>query len=261
MASLYDSASLVMIPSGVKDGKVYSIKPTDGSGDFTFSRGTGTATRVNASGLIEKERGNLFTYSNTFSDSSWNKSETSVTSGQSGYDGSSDAWNLIPSTTNTNSHRLYKDYSSSEGILTASIYAKANGYDFLKISNYSSSGVFDISIGNPTSGTIISEGGSPIDANIQSVGSGWYRIDVAKDSPSGNVRIQFIVQSDAANTSFSGDGVKGVLIQDAQLEKRPRSNGLYRNDNGSRLRRHHGQPTEIGLFGGCFLPVSFIGEQ
>ena len=61
MASLYDSASLVMIPSGVKDGKAYSIKPTDGSGDFTFSRGTDTATRVNASGLIEKERGNLLT--------------------------------------------------------------------------------------------------------------------------------------------------------------------------------------------------------
>ena len=41
MASLYDSASLALIPSGVKDGKVFSIKPTDGSGDFTFSRGTG----------------------------------------------------------------------------------------------------------------------------------------------------------------------------------------------------------------------------
>jgi hypothetical protein len=30
--SLFDDASLVMIPSAYKDGKLYSIKPTDGSG-------------------------------------------------------------------------------------------------------------------------------------------------------------------------------------------------------------------------------------
>jgi hypothetical protein len=58
--SLFDDASLVMIPSAYKDGKLYSIKPTDGSGDFTFSRGSNlAATRVNSSGLIEKGRENL----------------------------------------------------------------------------------------------------------------------------------------------------------------------------------------------------------
>ena len=61
MATTYDKASLVMIPSGYKDDKLYSIKPTDGSGDLTFSRdgsGASPATRVNASGLIEKGRTN-----------------------------------------------------------------------------------------------------------------------------------------------------------------------------------------------------------
>ena len=70
MATTYDKASLVMIPSGVKESKLYSIKPTDGSGDFTFSRGTDTATRVNSSGLIEKERGNEILQSNQF-DTNW----------------------------------------------------------------------------------------------------------------------------------------------------------------------------------------------
>ena len=66
MASLYDSASLVMIPSGVKEDKLYSIKPTDGSGDFTFSRGSDIqATRVNVSGLIEKAKVNLLLNSAT----------------------------------------------------------------------------------------------------------------------------------------------------------------------------------------------------
>jgi len=58
--SLYKDASLVMIPSAVKDGKLYSIRPTDGSGDFTFSRGSNlAATRVDVNGLIEKGRENL----------------------------------------------------------------------------------------------------------------------------------------------------------------------------------------------------------
>jgi hypothetical protein len=51
--SFFEDASLVLIPSAIKDQKVYSVKPTDGSGDLTFSRAT-TAYRRNASGLIEE---------------------------------------------------------------------------------------------------------------------------------------------------------------------------------------------------------------
>jgi hypothetical protein len=58
--STFDQASLVMIPSGYKASKVYSIKPTDGSGDLTFSRSNDTATRVNSAGLIEKVRTNQY---------------------------------------------------------------------------------------------------------------------------------------------------------------------------------------------------------
>ena len=50
--STYDDASLIMFPSGYKEDKIYSLKPTDGSGDLTFTRAS-TATRVNSDGLIE----------------------------------------------------------------------------------------------------------------------------------------------------------------------------------------------------------------
>jgi len=50
--SYYDDASLIMYPSGYKADKIYSLKPTDGSGDFDFARAS-SATRVNADGLIE----------------------------------------------------------------------------------------------------------------------------------------------------------------------------------------------------------------
>lgn len=50
--SLLDKASLVQIPSGYKDGKLYSVVPDSGAGDLDFARSS-TGTRVNESGLIE----------------------------------------------------------------------------------------------------------------------------------------------------------------------------------------------------------------
>ena len=50
--STYNDASLIYYPSGYKASKAYSLKPTDGSGDLTFTRAS-SATRVNEQGLIE----------------------------------------------------------------------------------------------------------------------------------------------------------------------------------------------------------------
>ncbi len=47
-----ENPKLALIPSGYKSGTVYSILPTDGVGDFDFSRGS-EATRVRKDGLIE----------------------------------------------------------------------------------------------------------------------------------------------------------------------------------------------------------------
>jgi hypothetical protein len=76
--SFYSDASLVMIPSGYKDQKVYCAKPTDGAGDLVFSRASG-ATRVGPDGLIEKVRTNLVKSSGDISTQS-----TYWTSNQSG---------------------------------------------------------------------------------------------------------------------------------------------------------------------------------
>jgi hypothetical protein len=52
MSVFYDLASLVLVPSGYKSGKVYSQKPLTTDGQLDFTRAS-TATRVNASGLVE----------------------------------------------------------------------------------------------------------------------------------------------------------------------------------------------------------------
>ena len=51
--SKYDHASLVMIPSGFKAEKLYSVLPENGNGDFTHDRNGSTATRVNEDGYVE----------------------------------------------------------------------------------------------------------------------------------------------------------------------------------------------------------------
>jgi hypothetical protein len=91
--STYDDASLIMYPSGYKEDKLYSLKPTDGSGDLTFTRAS-TATRVNSDGLIEGVRTNLLTYSNDFSNAAWTKTNSNITSGFTSPDGTNNAFKL-----------------------------------------------------------------------------------------------------------------------------------------------------------------------
>jgi hypothetical protein len=70
--SFYSDASLVLIPSGYKDQKIYSAKPTDGLGDLVFSRAS-DATRVASNGLIEKVRTNTILHSQAFDNAAYNK--------------------------------------------------------------------------------------------------------------------------------------------------------------------------------------------
>lgn len=55
---LLQQASLVTTPNAVKAGKLYSIIPTNGTGDLDVVRAT-TATRVNSAGLIESVGANI----------------------------------------------------------------------------------------------------------------------------------------------------------------------------------------------------------
>ena len=98
--SLADEAKLLLIPSGYKSGKVYSVFPTNGDGDFTFTR-SGNASRVNPgryietvgtnipridhtgggcpSLLLEPTRTNLQIRSEEFNNSAWIKGNATIT--------------------------------------------------------------------------------------------------------------------------------------------------------------------------------------
>lgn len=92
--SLFENASLIVTPNGRKAGKIYALKPFNGSGDLTVVRAT-TATYVGADGLIktalanevrfdytngscpsilvEPQRTNLVVRSQEFDNASWTK--------------------------------------------------------------------------------------------------------------------------------------------------------------------------------------------
>ena len=56
--SLADDAKLLLIPTAYNSGKVYSVFPTNGDGDFDYTR-SGDASRVNPGGFIETKGANI----------------------------------------------------------------------------------------------------------------------------------------------------------------------------------------------------------
>jgi len=204
MSTALEAASLIMIPTSYSDGLLASVKPNDGAGDFTFTRGSNiSATRVNADGNIEKGYENLLTYSNNFSQ--WTKAATTATSGQSGYDGSSDAWLIEKSNPNG---VIYKSLSSIS-VGTISVYAKASASNWMAIYTGTSLMFFNLANG------VLGGGSGEIDYKIEAVSgaTGWYRCSVV----------------DTSITSFSiypaeGDGDRSgtsgsILLQDAMLNQ------------------------------------------
>jgi hypothetical protein len=206
MSSFYEDASLVMIPSGYKTSKVYSAKPTDGTGDLSFTRSNDTATRVGPDGLIEKVRTNLLLQSNSF-DTTWAYINTSVTSGQSGYDGSSDAWKLE----NTDTNGSIIQYIAPSGVHTLSVYAKAGNVDWIRL-RFVDAGDNNVWV-NLSTGTAATPTGG-ISASVTSVGGGWYRIEFAVNCSS-VTQVRFYTATTNGSNASTGDY---VYIQAAQLE-------------------------------------------
>jgi hypothetical protein len=206
LVSLYDEASLWMTPSGAKDGKLFSELPTDGSGDFTFSRGSNlAATRVDANGLIEKGRENLLLQSNSFNN--WTNYLTAETSGQADRNGANTAW-LLEKTGGGGS--IYRTHSTS-GVNTFSAYVKAGTLNWVRMDFISggSKGYFDLQ-----NGVVGSVTGSPIDSAIEDAGNGWYRCSITTTSVGSGVGI-LPAENDGSVGGTSGN----IYIQDAQLEQ------------------------------------------
>jgi hypothetical protein len=155
---------------------------------------------------------NLITYSNSFV-GNWSLSSSStLTAGQTGYDGTNDATEFYDSRSISN-YGLYKVISSSiNGQINASIYLKAGTVSTGQLDLFYAGGSvgavsFDLINGTVEAGIL---GGSTQVADavgITNVGNGWYRINLTNDN--GSTDIQYL------RMGLSSAGT--IFIQDAQV--------------------------------------------
>jgi hypothetical protein len=183
--ALIDKASLLMVPSTYEAGKLYNVLPSGnrapdnkgGAGydqtraDFDFDRGSNTAaTRIGSDGLIKKYRENKLLQSEAFS-ASWSAFSATATTGQSGYDGTTNALLL----TSTGNYARIQQAASGTGIMTASCYMKAGTTSWAMIrvagSGYNITQYFDLE--NGVIGSL-----SGVSASINLVSDSWYRCEV-----------------------------------------------------------------------------------
>jgi len=173
--------SLISLCDATKAGKLYSIVPDDGSGDFDVARNS-TATYLGADGLIktaainepriefnpdgsykgllvEPQRTNLFENSNSFDANTTPNTSTSP-------DGSTNASTFNGVTSNTAS---FKDGTSSgSNTIIYSVFAKSGTLNLLRLREafyFGSITTFNLDLG-----TVLSGNGT-----IEDYGNGWYR--------------------------------------------------------------------------------------
>lgn len=231
---------LALIPAAQGD-KFYSVLPSDGVGDFTFTRAS-TGTRIAPTGLIEEvpsgdsrldydllngkvvncphyllepARTNLFFYSEDFSNSYWTKSGASVSSDViTSPDGSLNADKIVEDTS-TSSHNVFRNSSTvTLASHTFSCFVKTNGRN-IKLDFF---GGNNNAIFNLTSGIVISTNGTGLTAKIEKLLNGWYRCSITQVQTATTIYPNILCVDNSNNSIYQGDGTSGVYIWGAQIE-------------------------------------------
>jgi hypothetical protein len=236
--------SLALIPSGYKASKVYSVLPTDGTGDFTFTR-SGNATRVNSDGLIElvstnvprlnyplidgvvsgcpslllePSRINLALYSEQFDNPYWSNTRITInpnstsTLDPSGYNNS---YLIVQDASDTNGGAFFRIFNFSAVIHTFSVFAKMDEVRYINLAETAAVGTirrtwFDIQSG------VVGTTNAGHTAKIESYGNGWYRCSITFTATAGNFSILTYL-SDADNSTIAAVS-KGSYLYGLQLE-------------------------------------------
>jgi hypothetical protein len=185
--------------------------------------GATSATTVNATtitgqtGVLKGTGQNLLLQSNTFN-TTWTRSQSTLTSGQSDPFGGSTAWSIAGDGTN-NPHSISQNIAFSSGLIyTYSIYFKKNTNNFVQLSFGAAVGTqfvnFDLDAG--TVGTT----SASTTGTITSVGSGWYRCSMTATATSSSTAgcIVYLVSSSSAARGESNTLSTSVFMYAAQLE-------------------------------------------
>ena len=246
-----ENPKLALIPSGYKSGKVYSILPTDGVGDFDYER-NGDASRVNKDGLIEEltvddtprldwlnsdcpslllepQRTNLLTYSQELSQ--WTKQNLTITDNDAISPEGTQAASKVLETAANSFHFAYNGVISaiSSTDYSYSIFVKKLGRQYVGIQTLFNSVKGAIALFDLDNGSLVytfQQGGHTVNnASIENYANDWYKISATfqvNDSTAvfGLVTADELWSSGTAyNNAYLGDITKGVYAFGGQVEQ------------------------------------------
>lgn len=163
---------------------------------------------------------NRFLYSSNFSSSNWNKGLVSVSVSETGVLTAAGTYDVTATAARGN-HLINQTVDVSVGVgdmVTFSFFAKANGYNFIRmyvreLPTVLGSAVVDLQDGSIYSG--------PGGTDVTDVGGGWFRISetiTATEDKTMSIRMDAWIYSDGVTGSFTGDGVSGIKLSAATVE-------------------------------------------
>jgi hypothetical protein len=249
--------SLLNVPYRLKAGTLYSQIPETGLGDFAVTRSaSNVATRINSLGfietvadnvprldyplggavngcpalLVEPSATNVNIFSEDITNATWDKLNvitTNYANVVTSPDGSTNADKLIPDTTSDSYHGIQlssgRPTLTSGVVYTFSVFAKAQGYDKIRVQNFSQ-GVraqFDL-----TTGTLINQSGTT-STFIIPYGNGWYRIGFTY-TQSGTLAAYWNTlvistndNSSSAPIAWTGNGTDSIAVYGHTIEEGP----------------------------------------
>ena len=235
--SLLDTASLIVTPNGYKEGKLYSVIPSDGSGDMSVTRAT-TATRVNSAGLVESvanniprldysngtcpsllvepQRTNSSLYSEDLTNAYWNKFNTSISANTTtAPSGIATADKVIENTANS-FHYVESVNSLTFGntyAISCFLKKAEREYGYIGVYTFESK---QIRV-NLNDGTITSTTGTWLSTSVEDYGNGWYRV-IGTFSAYATTYFFTGPALDGSTPTYTGNGTSGIYIWGAQLE-------------------------------------------
>ena len=249
--------SLLIVPARFKTGRLYSQIPTntDNRGDFTVTRNT-TATRFTSAGLLESVASGIprldyytsggtagcpallvepaatnlsFNSADFTASGTWTSGANTISANVTATldpAGTNTAEKIIPTAVST-THFISSVQSiaiTSGTTYTLSVFAKAGGYDFLRVA-FSTEIMPASNRGasfNLTSGTV-GDTQAGVTARIENYGNGWYRCSISRAAtisatPSSPFFFNSQNSDSATSVTFTGDGTSGAFLWGAQLE-------------------------------------------
>jgi hypothetical protein len=182
----------------------------------TFTR-TSNATVTDSTGTLVYAPHNLLRVSEQFdvTAAGWTTAEGSISANATlAPDGTQTADKYVENTALSAFHRIIVGFSAEAIPYTLSVHAKADGRNFIRLSNASDNQFAYFNVSTGALGTV----SSGVEAVITPVSNGFYRCSITFTPASAATKtIGFNAAAVDNSTNYQGDGTSGIFLWGAQL--------------------------------------------